>query len=120
MTLEAIAYASQTNNAISFSERLNVHLNDEARFSQTITLEQRFSQIEEQFASATDAQRHRMLADLNVQLDQQEYRSSTTILDPPEPEGRYTFGRGGPRRSTAAEIVKKELRHNDRNASRAR
>jgi hypothetical protein len=119
MTLEAIASASQINNAISFSERLNVHLNDEVRLSQTITLEQRFSQIEEQFASATDAERHRMLADLNAQLDHQEYYSSTMILDPPESNGRRTFGRGGTRRLTAAEIAEKELRRNDRNVPRA-
>ena len=76
-------------------------------------------QIEEQFASATDAQWHRMLTDLNAQLDRQEYRSSATILDPPELNGRRTFGRGGTRRLTAAEIAEKELRRNDTNASRA-
>lgn len=96
-----------------------MHLNDEVRQSQIITLEQRFLQIEEQFSSATDAERHRMLADLNTQLDQQEYRSSAAILDPPELNGRRTFGRGGTRRLTAAEIAEKQLRRNDRDVSRA-
>jgi len=82
MTLDAIASASQTTNALSFSERLNAHLNDEAHLSQTIALEQKFLQIVPRFATATDAERHRMLADLNAQPDQQEHRSST-ILDPP-------------------------------------
>ena len=117
ITLDAIGFATQTANALSFSERPNVHLNDEVRLSQTITLEQRFSQIEEQFASATDTERHQMLADLNAQLDQQEFRSSTTILDPPEMNGRRIFGRGGARRLMAAEIAEKELRHNDRGTS---
>jgi hypothetical protein len=118
LTLEAISHKSQLNNAISFSERLNMHLNDEVHRYQTITLEQRFAQFEKQFATATDAERHRMLADLNTQLDQQEYHSSTAILDPPELNGKRTFGRGGSRRPTAAEIAEKELRRNDRDASR--
>jgi hypothetical protein len=96
-----------------------MHLNDEVRLSQTITLEQRLLRIEEQFASATDAERHRILTDLNAQLDRQKYHSSATILDPPELNGRRTFGRGGTRRLTAAEIAEKELRQNDRNALRA-
>jgi hypothetical protein len=75
-------------------------------------------QFEQQFANATDAERHRMLTDLNAQLDQQEYRSSATILDPPKLNGKRTFGRGGTRRSTAAEIAEKELRRNDKDASR--
>ena len=92
-----------------------MHLNDEVRLSQTITLEQKFSQIEEQFASATDAERHRILTDLNAQLDRQEYRSSATILYLLELSGGRTFGRGGAHRLVAAEIAEKELRQNDRN-----
>ena len=85
---------------------------------QTITLEQRFLQIEEQFASATDPGSIECSPILNAQLDRQEYHSSAAILDPPELNGRRTFGRGGTRRLTAAEIAKKELRRNDRNALR--
>ena len=96
-----------------------MHLNDEVRLSQTITFEQRFSQIEEQFASATDAEQHRMLVELNTQLDQQANRSSTAILDPPKLNGRRIFGRGGTHRRTAAEIVERELQRNDRDVPRA-
>ena len=42
-------------------------------------------------------------------MDQQEYCSSATILDPPELNGRRTFSRGGTRRLTAAETAEKEL-----------
>ena len=119
MTLETIAHASQINNAVPFSERLNVYLNDEVRLSQTITFEQKFSQIEEQFARATDAECHRILTDLNAQLDQQTNSSSAAILDPPELSGRRTFGRRGAHRLTAAEIAEKELQRNDRDVPRA-
>ena len=46
-------------------------------------------------------------------LDKEEYNIAN-VLDPPEMRGRRTFGRGGQRQLTAAEIIEKELQQNDK------
>ena len=66
ITLETIFHSSQLNNAISFSERLNMYLNDEAHLSQTINLEQRLLQFNERFDIASNAIWNWMLGELNA------------------------------------------------------
>jgi hypothetical protein len=59
-----------------------------------------------------------LLKDIDRELNALE--QSTAAQDPQELKGRRTFGKGGPRRLTAAEIAEKELAKSDRNATSKR
>jgi hypothetical protein len=99
-----------------YSERLKTHLNDMMRLRQSISLEEKLAQLSSQFAGASDAVKARMLHGLDHELisNEKEQYNIAMIQDPPELRARRTFGRGGKRRSTAAEMAEKELAKNDR------
>ena len=60
-----------------------------------------------------------MLYEINVELDMLD-KEGTIVQDPPEMSGqrRRTYGNGGPRRLTAAEIAEKQLVQNDKRSSK--
>src|SRR5436190_13343345 len=111
--LDDISRASLSNNAVTYSERLNSQLNDAARHSQTIAFEDRFLKYTDRFQRAPDDVRANILHELDRELNMLD-KEQSDIQDPPEMRGRRTFGKGGPRRLTAAEIAEKELQQNDR------
>ncbi len=116
LSLEAISHASQINNASTHSQYLNVALNSVARDSQTLIFEERFGRFSERFGNASDAVRAHMLREFNrgLELLDKEENNIASIRDPPEMTGPRTFGRGGPRQFTAAEMVERELQKIDR------
>ena len=124
LRLDDVARAVQSNNAIDYSEHVRSTLNDAARNTQALSLEEKLLEFNNRFNVASDAVRARMLQEIDRgmhMLTREEYNIAR-IQDPPEMEGRRwrTFGKGGPRRLTAAEIVENELKRNDRRASRTK
>ena len=120
ITLDAITHASQSNSAITYSERLNLELNDATDISQTISLEEKLAECTECFRAARDPVKAKMLQEINRELDMltREERCNADVQDPPEMiNRRRTYGKGGPRRLTAAEIVEKEMEKNDKQGS---
>jgi len=109
---------SQLNNTIAFSDRLRTQLNDTTRTRQSLDLQEKLAQLLEKFPSASDAAKATLLQDIDRKLNALE--QSTTAQDPQELKGRRTFGRGGPRRLTAAEIAEKELAKSDRDRTSKR
>ena len=93
---------------------MNLQLNDTTRFQQSVNLEQKLTEYTERFKNASDAVQTRMLQDINRELDKLERESNAHVQDPPEFTGRCTYGRGGSRRLTAAEIAENELAKNDK------
>ena len=68
----------------------------------------------ERFDNATDSVRAQMLHEIDSELNMLE-RECEPVQDPPEMHGRRrTYGQGGSRRQTAAEIVERALQLNDR------
>ena len=118
ISLRDIAHASQTNNAISFTDRLRNQLNDVERKKQSLDLEAKLAQIIETFPNASDTVKAALLKDLDLELEILDNAAISTAQDPPAFKGRRTYGKGGPRRLTAAEIAEKELEKSDRQANR--
>jgi len=122
LRLDDVARAVQSNNAIDYSERVRSTLNDAARNTQALSLEEKLLEFNNRFNVASDAIHARMLqeVDRGMYMLTREEQNIARIQDPPEMEGRRwrTFGKGGPRRLTAAEIVENELKRNDRGMPR--
>ena len=117
ITLDAITQASQLNSVVTYSERLNLELNDATDASQTISLEEKLAEYTQRFRAAPDSVKAKMLQEINRELDMltREERYNADVQDPPEMiNRRRTYGKGGPRRLTAAEIVEKEMERNDK------
>ena len=123
ITVDAITHASQSNSAVTYSERLNSDLNDAADRCQTINLEEKLAEYTKCFSVAPDAVKAKMLQEINRELDMlaREERYIADVQDPPEMiNRRRTYGKGGPRRLTAAEIVEKEMKRNDKQGASQR
>ena len=118
ISLRDIQHASQLNNTIAFSDRLRNQLNDTTRTRQSLDLQEKLAQLLEKFPSASDAAQATLLQDIDRKLKALE--QSSTAQDPQELKGRRTFGRGGPRQLTAAEIAEKELAKSDRDGASKR
>jgi hypothetical protein len=114
----------ESNNAIDYTERLRTTLNDAVRNNQALSLEEKLLEFSNQFNITSDTGRARTLQEVNrgMHVLAREEQNIARIQDPSELRGRRgrTFGKGGPRRLTAAEIVEKELKRDDREASRPR
>lgn len=120
ISLDDISRASRSNNATTFIERFNVQSNNSVRISQTISLEERMMQYHERFDKATDSVRARMLHEIDNELNMLD-KECEPVEDPPEMHGRRrTYGQGGSRRQTAAEIAERELQQNDKQTSTRR
>ena len=122
LNIDDVAHAVESNNAIDYSERLRSTLNDAVRNGQTLSLEEKLLEFNSRFNVASDAVRARMLQEVDhgMHMLTREEQNIARIQDPPEMRGRRgrTFGKGGSRRCTAAEIVEKELKRSDRGAPR--
>lgn len=93
---------------------MNLQLNDNARFQQSVDLELKLAEYTERFKNASDAVQSLMIQEINRELDKLENNSHAHIQDPRELTGRRTHRGGGPRRLTAAEKAEKELAKNDK------
>ena len=109
---------SQLNNTIAFSDRLRTQLNDTTRTRQSLDLQEKLAQLLEKFPSASDAAKATSLQDIDRKLNALE--QSTAAQDPKELKGQRTFGKGGPRQLTVAEIAEKELAKSDRDGTSKR
>ena len=109
--LDDITRSTNNNNSISHSDHLRTHLNDRARNTQTVHLEEKVIALNQHFKKASDAVRTHILQEVQRGMDflDQEQRNVDTIQDPPSMRGRRTYGRGGKRLATGAEIADKEL-----------
>jgi hypothetical protein len=112
ISLNDVSLASQTNEVIPYSERHKSHLNQATHDSQRINLELQLDHLLKSFDQAPEHQRSETLRTIDLQLAQ--LNKLAHIQDPPEMTGRRTFGRGGPRRLTGAEIAEKQLRRQDK------
>ena len=117
--LDDVARAVQSNNAIDYSERVRSTLNDAVRNTQTLNLEEKLLEFNNHFNVASDAIRARMLQEIDRVMHMliREEQNTARIQDPPV-RRRRTYGKGGPRRQTAAEIVENQLKRNDREIPR--
>jgi hypothetical protein len=118
LTIDDVTHAIQSNNAIDYTERLRTSLNDKVRASQGLSLENKLLEFNSRFNVASDIVRSRMLQEVDRGMDilTQEEQNIARIQDPAQIKGQRgrTFGKGGPRKRTAAEIAEKELKRNDR------
>ena len=107
-----IARSTNNNNLISHSDHLRTYLNNTARNTQTVQLEEKVIVLNQHFEKASEAFRARVLQEIQGGIDilDQEQRNVNIIQDPPSMRGRCTYERGGKRLSTGAEIADKELR----------
>ena len=94
------------------------------RSSQALNLQEKLLEFNNQFNDASDAVRARMLQEMDHELHMltREEENISRIQDPSEIRGRRgrTFGKGGLRRYTAAEIVERGLKRSDKEAPRSR
>ena len=122
LTLDSVTHAIQSNNAIDYTERLRTSLNDTVRVSQRFSLENKLLEFNSRFNVISDFVRSRMLQEVDRKMNilTQEEQNIARIQDPSEISGqrRRTFGKGGSRKHTAAEIAENELKKNDRRTRR--
>ena len=114
ISLRDIEHASQSNNTISFIDRLRGQLNNMERKKLSLDLEAKLAQIIERFPKASDAVKTALLKDIDLELEMLDTAAISTVQDPPEFKGWWIYGKGGPWKLTAAEIAEKELEKNDR------
>jgi len=119
ISLHDIEYASRSNNMIPFIDRLRGQLNDAGRKKQSLDLEAKLAQVIEKFPKAPDTLKAALLKDIDRELDLLDTATISTPQDPPEFKGQRIYGKGGPRKLTAAEIAEKELAKNDRQTKRS-
>jgi len=118
MQLEDVNRAASVNSLVSefHGDRLRTYLNDAAKNSQTIQLEERFLELNKRFQIASDPVRDHVLKGMEDAMRrlEQEERNLAFIQDPPEFQGRRTYRQGGKRIPTGAETAEKELKRNER------
>jgi len=117
VSIHDIEHASQTNDAISHFEGINCQLNEASQRRQDLLFEVKLAEFNERYRQSRSATaRSRIYHELTREIDilEQEERREDEVQDPPEMKGPRTFGRGGPRRKTAAELAMKELERHDR------
>ena len=116
--LDDVAHAVQSNNAIDYTEHVWSTINDAVRNTQALNLEEKLLEFNSQFNDASDAVHARMLQEMDRRMHvlTREEQNIARIQDPLEIRSRRgcTFGKGGSRRLTAAEIVDKKLQRNDK------
>ena len=116
ISLHDIEHASQSNNKISFIDKLRNQLNDAERKKQSLDLEVKLRQIIETFSKASDTVKTALLKDIDLELNILNKASISTTQDPPEFKRRKMHRKGESRKLTAAEIAEKELKKSDRQA----
>jgi len=93
------------------------------RNSQALRLQEKLLDFNSRFNDASDGVRDRMLKEMDRELQMltREEENISRIQDPSEIRGRRgrTLGKRGSRRHTAAEVVERELKRSDREASRS-
>jgi hypothetical protein len=123
MKLDEIEHLTRLN-ADNINNRSNPQLNEATWDNQLLSLEEGIARIQQQFRRANEAARGQLLMDMNRHEAtlEREQQKLIKIQDPPEmrkPRG-HTFGQGGRRRPTGAEIAEKELEQYDRAVTRRR
>ena len=116
LSLLEIARASQINDAATFAEGHNRQINDTFRRQQIILFEEKVAQMVEQYQTADSAVQGKIYDEINhgFEMIEREKRRLEEVQDPPEMRGRCTFGKGGKRRRTAAELTIARLEKNDK------
>ena len=107
-----IEHASQTNDATAHFEGFNRQLNDASQRQQELLFEAKLAEFNERYRQSRSATaRSHMYHELTREVDmlEQEEQREDEVQDPPEMTGPRTFGRGGPRRKTGAELAMEEL-----------
>ena len=119
ISLRDIEHASQFNNSISFIDRRRYQLNEVESKKQSLDLEAKLAEMMERFPKASDAVKAALLKDIDLELQRLDKAATSTTQDPPQFKGPRTYGKGGSRKRTAAEIAETELDKNDRVAKRS-
>ena len=88
ISLSDIEHASQSNNTISFIDRLHGQLNNTERKKQSLDLEAKLAQIIERFPKASDAVKTALLKDIDLELEMLDMAVISTVQDPPEFKGQ--------------------------------
>lgn len=112
-----IEHASQTNDAAAHFEGFNRQLNNASQRRQELLFEAKLAEFNELYRQSRSATaRNHIYHELIREVDilKQEERRENEVQDPPEMTGPRTFGKGGPRRKTGAELVMKELKRHDK------
>lgn len=119
-TLPEIAQASQINDATAFFEGNNRQINEASRLAQTHLFEDKLAQMLEEYRDANSAVKGKILDEISrgVNMIRNEKHRHEELQDPPEIQGNRTFGRGGLRKKTAAELAVARLEKEDRLPSR--
>lgn len=116
--LYEIARSADVNDLVDRTALLRNQLNDAARATQTVHLEEQFVELRQRYVNASDAVRASVLRDLQrgIETLDKEQHNIDNIQDPPSMRGRRTYGRGRSRLQTGAEVADKELRDLQREA----
>src|SRR5579859_4193618 len=114
--LHEIAQASQINNAAAFSPGNNHQINEASRCERTHLFEDKLTQMLDQYRSAGSVVQGTIINVINdgIELIRREKRQHEEVQDPPEIQGNRTYGRGGPRKRTGAELAVARLKKGDR------
>jgi hypothetical protein len=118
ISLRDIEHTSQFNNSISFIDRRRYQLNEMESKKQSLDLEAKLAEMMERFSTASDASKAALLKGIDLKLDMLDKAATSTAQDPMQFKGPRTYGKGGSRKRTAAEIAETELERNDRMAKR--
>lgn len=119
VSLRHIENAARFNNSISFIDRRRYLLNEAESKRQSLDLEAKLAEMMERFPKASDAVKAALLKGIDLELETLDKAAMSMNQDPPQFEGPRTYGKGGRRIRTAAEIVEKKLEKNDRIAKRS-
>ena len=116
LDVSRLAQSNHQSNSLS-AARLNLQLNTAVREAQMVQFEEKITRFNDRFKDASDAVRSSMLHEFErgLSVAEKEEYNIARVRDPPEMSGkRRTFGKGGKRRLTAAEIAAKELERDDK------
>jgi len=117
-TIESVNRLSQSNHSfLSLLDRTRrQHLSDSIRSTQNANLEERMQRVHDLFQVSDEAQRAALLSAVDSQMAilEVENHRIQSVQDPPELRGKRTFGRGGKRMRTLAEVAERTLAQSDR------
>ena len=113
ISLRDIEHASQSNNTISFIDRLRGQLNDVERKKQSLDLEAKLAQVIEKFPKASDAVKAALLKDIDLKLNMLNKAMISMIQDSSKFKERQMYDKKESWKLTTTEIAEKELMKND-------
>lgn len=116
LDVSRLAQSNHQSNSLS-AARFNLQLNTAVRETQMVQFEEKIIRFNDRFKNASDAVRSSMLHEFErgLLVAEKEENNIARVRDPQEMSGkRRTFGKGGKRRLTAAEIAAKELERDDK------